>query len=83
MDLVQTLYNMFNVVASFSLTINTYDVIITQPFKYTLVLASFILRHECDDYAILVLKIEVKQQQQQQKQDFITNIEVPMTLIYK
>lgn len=34
-------------------------------------------------YAILVLKIEVKQQQQQQKQDFITNIRVPMTLIYK
>lgn len=66
---------MFNVVASCYLTINTYDVIIAQLFGYTLVLASFILRHESDDYAILVLKIEVKQQQQ--KQDFITNIRVP------
>lgn len=48
--LVQTLYNLFTSASSFSLPINTRDVIIAQPFRYVLVLASFILRHECDNY---------------------------------
>lgn len=47
---------MFNVVASCPLTIHTYDVIIAQLFGYTLVLASFILRHECDDLCDLSIK---------------------------
>ena len=45
---------MFSLVASILLTINTSDVIIAQLFRYMLALALFVLRHECDDYVILV-----------------------------
>lgn len=36
--------------------INFYDVIIAQPFACAVALASFILRHECDDYVIFGIK---------------------------
>lgn len=72
-------------IASFSLSINTYDVIIAQPFRYALVLGVGIsaiyiasrMRCLCE-FRIKDIYLAIKQQQ---KQDFILNIEEPMTLI--